>query len=96
MGRKPHSSYSRGGGRKRTARGQVLIIFAAALVALVGMVGMATDLGFAFAERRTMQNAADAGALAGTRIIAKADLLHPTSAWSEVQAMVDKNKIGST
>lgn len=46
-------------------RGQVLVIFALALVALVAMVGLVLDGGSAFAQRRDQQNAADLAALAG-------------------------------
>ena len=45
-------------------RGQVLIIFALALVVLLGFAGLAVDVGRLVAERRHVQNAADAGALA--------------------------------
>ncbi|MDQ3690568.1 MAG: Tad domain-containing protein [Chloroflexota bacterium] len=46
------------------ARGQVLIMFALALVVLLGFAGLAVDVGRLVAERRHVQNAADAGALA--------------------------------
>ena len=45
-------------------RGQVVVIFALALVAMVGMVGLVLDGGSAFAQRRSVQNAADLAALA--------------------------------
>ena len=48
----------------REERGQVIVIFALALVALVGMVGLVLDGGSAFAQRRSEQNAADLAALA--------------------------------
>lgn len=46
-------------------RGQVLVIISVALVALIAMVGLAVDGGFAFSDRRHAQNAADTAALAG-------------------------------
>jgi hypothetical protein len=46
-------------------RGQVLVIMALALVALMGITGVAVDLGYAYTHRREVQNAADAAALAG-------------------------------
>jgi Flp pilus assembly protein TadG len=52
------------GGRGQE-RGQVVVIFALALVALVAMVGLVLDGGSAFAQRRDQQNAADLAALAG-------------------------------
>lgn len=45
--------------------GQTLIMVALALVVLIGFLALAIDVGNVYAERRKMQNAADAGALAG-------------------------------
>lgn len=45
-------------------RGQILVLFALSLVAIIGMVGLVLDSGGAFAQRRTQQNAADVAALA--------------------------------
>ncbi|MFQ6101926.1 MAG: pilus assembly protein TadG-related protein [Anaerolineae bacterium] len=53
-------------------RGQTLVIFVFALVSLLVMVGLALDGGMVFLQRRRMQNAADAAALAGTRLLAEA------------------------
>lgn len=46
-------------------RGQVLVVVAIALPALIGMVGFAVDLGRLYVERARLQAAADAAALAG-------------------------------
>jgi Flp pilus assembly protein TadG len=46
-------------------RGQIIVIFALGLVAIVAMVGLVLDGGSAFAQRRAEQNAADLAALAG-------------------------------
>jgi Flp pilus assembly protein TadG len=51
--------------RDRRDRGQVLVIFVVALVAICGMVGLVLDGGSAFAQRRTEQNVADLAAMAG-------------------------------
>jgi len=51
-------------------KGQVLVIAALAMVVLVGFLALAIDGGNAYAQRRLMQNAADAGALAGARALA--------------------------
>lgn len=83
-------------GQAGGTRGQVLIIFGVAVVAMVGMLGLATDGGYAYAERRTMQNAADAGAMAGARIVAKSNRVTPLSARSDVTTLVNANKIGAT
>lgn len=45
--------------------GQILFIFALALVAIVAMTGLVLDGGSTFVQRRDMQNAADAAAMAG-------------------------------
>lgn len=45
-------------------RGQLLVLFALSLVAIIGMVGLVLDSGGAFAQRRYQQNAADVAALA--------------------------------
>ena len=72
-------------------RGQVLIMFAFFLVGLLGALGLATDLGMSFSERRTMQNAADAGALAGARIVSRSKPAAPLSAQAEVATVVNAN-----
>lgn len=48
----------------RDERGQIIVIFALALVALVAMVGLILDSGSSFAQRRSQQNAVDLAALA--------------------------------
>ena len=50
--------------KDREERGQVIVIFALGLVALVAMVGLVLDGGSAFAQRRAEQNAADLATLA--------------------------------
>jgi Flp pilus assembly protein TadG len=70
--------------------GQVLIMFAIFLTGLLGAVGLSTDLGVAFMQRRTVQAAADAGALAGTRLVAK-ESGTSQSARADVEAVVHAN-----
>ncbi len=53
-------------------RGQALVIMVFAIIGLLVMLGLAIDGGTVFLERRRMQNAADAAALAGTRLLAEA------------------------
>ena len=53
---------------RHTPRGQVLIIVTLALVAIIGVAGLAIDGGNAFLDRRNAQNAADSAALAGAII----------------------------
>jgi Flp pilus assembly protein TadG len=50
--------------RHALERGQMLVLFALSLVAIIGMVGLVLDSGGAFAQRRSQQNAADVAALA--------------------------------
>lgn len=52
---------------KRRHNGQAIVLVALAVVALFAFVGLAVDGGYTFAQRRWMQNAADAAALAGAR-----------------------------
>ena len=52
-------------------RGQTLVYVAVAIVVLLGFVALATDTGLAYVERRQMQNAADAGALAAISVLAR-------------------------
>jgi len=54
----------------RREAGQSLILVALGLLALLSMLVLAIDFGLAYSERRRMQNAADAGALAGAWLLA--------------------------
>lgn len=57
----------------RKEKGQVLVLVALGLLVLVGVVALAVDGGYVYRERRSMQNAADAGALAGAYEICHGD-----------------------
>jgi Flp pilus assembly protein TadG len=50
---------------RQSERGQIIVIFALALVAIIAMVGLVLDGGSAFAQRRDQQSASDLAALAG-------------------------------
>ena len=52
-------------------RGQVLVIFAAGLLALLIGVGIVVDGGNVMAQQRATQNGVDAAAQAGTTVIAQ-------------------------
>lgn len=52
-------------GRRRDERGYVILWIAASMVALLGITGFAVDLGYWYHRAAELQNAADAGALAG-------------------------------
>jgi len=58
------------GTRWRDEQGQVLVLIMLALVAILGMVALAIDGGNAYVQRRRMQYAADAAAMAGGRALA--------------------------
>jgi Flp pilus assembly protein TadG len=73
------------------SRGQIIVMLALFLVSLMGMLGLAMDLGFAFAAKRAVQGAADAGAIAGARQIARYTTAAPTNAQGAVQSIVAAN-----
>lgn len=77
------------------SRGQIIIMFALFLNGIMGVLGLATDLGFAYAQRRTMQNAADAGAIAGARALAHWSSGSSTVG-SDVATLVASNKMNTT
>jgi len=70
-------------------RGQVLVIFILALVALMGAAGLAIDIGRFYTERRFLQNAADSAALAAanTLIAGKSE----SAARTEALAVLTRN-----
>jgi Putative Flp pilus-assembly TadE/G-like len=57
--------------RPRRERGQIIVIAALALVAIVGMTGLVIDGGALFAQQRVAQNGSDASATAGSVVIAE-------------------------
>ena len=62
-------------GRRKTVylrddRGQTTVLLALSLVVLLLALALWADWGYGFTQRRVMQNAADAGALAGARVLA--------------------------
>lgn len=70
----PHSFFAARSGRTLSRlfledAGQTMVMAALMLPVLMGSVGMAVDVGYAFDYRRQMQMAADSGALAGARAV---------------------------
>ncbi len=53
----------------RLERGQTLVLVALAMAVLLGIIGLALDGGNAYLQRRKMQTAADAGALAAAKAL---------------------------
>lgn len=54
---------------REAARGQILVIVAMSMIAVIAMVGLVIDGGFAWGRQRHSQNGADAIAKAGTIVI---------------------------
>ncbi len=79
--------------RRRAAAGQVLVIFALAVIGLFGAAGIAFDVGRFYSEKRFLQNAADAGALA----VANALIRGATDADAEAEGrdVIARNLLGS-
>jgi Flp pilus assembly protein TadG len=49
-------------------RGQAIVLIALSIVALMGMVALSVDVGNSFTQRRVLQTAADAAAMAGAHL----------------------------
>jgi Flp pilus assembly protein TadG len=79
------------------SNGQILILFAFFLTAMVGVLALSVDLGVSFTERRAMQNAADAAALTGARVVAKSASTSGLTAQSSVTTVAGQNamKLGT-
>jgi hypothetical protein len=73
---------------RRGDRGQILMLAALLLPVLLGMAGMAVDIGTYTSERRTLQNAADAIALAAAQ-----ELPDPDDTRDAADAWAAKNGI---
>lgn len=58
-------------GRRDRPRGQIIVVAALAMVAIVGMTGLVIDGGSLFAQQRVAQNGADSAATAGALVIAE-------------------------
>lgn len=75
----------------------MIVLFGLCLVVLILMMGLVVDSGFAFAQRRGAQNAADFAATAGTRVVAQArvgDAVNGTDAnvKGAIQAVLASNR----
>ncbi len=56
---------------KMADRGQILVVFVLAVVAIIAMVGVVIDGGNVFAQQRIAQNGSDSAATAGALIVAE-------------------------
>src|SRR3990172_5375082 len=54
----------------RQERGQAIVMVAMSMVFIAGFLALTLDAGYAYAQRRKIQNAADAAAQAAARILA--------------------------
>jgi putative Flp pilus-assembly TadE/G-like protein len=68
---KPPEALSREG--ELAQQGQIIVLFALSLVAVIGMVGLVIDGGGAFAQRRDEQNVADFASVAGANAYMNTD-----------------------
>ncbi|HET7168581.1 MAG TPA: pilus assembly protein TadG-related protein [Candidatus Limnocylindrales bacterium] len=73
--------------------GQVIVIFALALVAIMAAAGLAFDIGRFYSEKRFLQNAADAGALAIANALIRGE--NATDAEAEGRDVLVRNLLGS-
>lgn len=75
------------------ARGQVLVIFTLSLVAIMAGAGLAFDVGRFYSEKRFLQNAADAGALAVANALIRGK--SATAAEAEGRDILARNLLAS-
>jgi hypothetical protein len=73
-------------------RGQVFIMFAIFLTAMLGVLGLSIDVGYAVSQKRMMQNAADLAAIAGALSIANYHQDNQIAALTSVQQTIDGNQ----
>lgn len=71
--------------------GQVVVMFALMATALLGILGLAIDVGNVMAARHAVQGAADSGAIAGARQIVRYANGATTSALADVETVVEMN-----
>ena len=88
----------RGDGRARrraptSCPGPVLVLFAMALVGIMAAAGLAFDLGRFYSEKRFLQNAADAGALAVANALIRGE--STTDAEAEGRDVLARNLLSS-
>src|SRR5438128_7497517 len=76
----------------RRERGQGIVLLALFLVVLVGLVGLGVDGGSLYLHRRGMQNAADAAAFAGARLVGLGQTSTPVIR-TEIEKYATKNYV---
>jgi len=78
--------------RSGAEKGQVILLFAFFLTAMLGVLGLAMDVGYSASQRRSMQNAADLAAQAGALAVASFNDAHQLSAMTAVEANLTGNE----
>ena len=78
---------------RRRERGQVLMFVAAIAPLLLGMTGMAVDIGGYAGHKRHLQNAADSIALAAAQDLCKVSCSDTTAATANANAWAAKNNV---
>jgi len=73
----------------RRDRGQVLVLFAMSIVVLLSFAGLAFDIGRFYSEKRFLQNAADAAALAAASALSRGATV--TEARDAAKAVITRN-----
>jgi Putative Flp pilus-assembly TadE/G-like len=87
-------------GREQDERGVILIIFACAMVVLIGILAIAIDGSYGFVQNRRAQNASDFAAFAAAQQLSSSYYCNGTSAITTVQLvdiiqkLVDENDAG--
>ena len=75
----PRTGPRRLDGRNRE-QGQIIVLFALCMIAIIGMAGMLIDGGLAWSRQRQAQAAADTGALAAAQAASAGSTNHVTAA----------------
>lgn len=78
---------------ERGSPGQVLVIFALSITVLFAAAGLAIDVGRFYSERRFLQNAADAAALAAANALIRGET--PADAEAEARDILARNFLAS-
>ncbi len=75
----------------RRQPGQSIVLLALMMVVVVGMTGLSVDVGNAYAQQRRVQNAANAGAMAGMNAVLNKQT--NIEVWNSVQESLASNRV---
>ena len=82
--------------RRRSQAGQAVVLVAISVLFLTAILALAIDGGGIFLDRRQMQNAADAGALAGAELLWSSNPPNYTAMHSQALTTIVKNLPGTS